>query len=215
TLTTSPRTAFATGRFNRVPTIMGTLRDENLIDSPTTEAQFLQDVDSQYGAQAPQVLAAYPLSDYGTPYIDFRTIVADSDTICPALRAESNISRYTQLYSYEIDDTDAPPLTATYPNPALPNGAYHGAEILLLFPGFSTASLDPNQQALSQQMTAEWTTFARTGDPTAVGTPPWPLFRSQGGTVMSLQPAGDSQLTTVAQLAEVHHCGLWDALAGA
>jgi carboxylesterase type B len=43
-LTASPRTAFATGRFNRVPTIMGTLRDDNLIATPTTEAQFLQDV---------------------------------------------------------------------------------------------------------------------------------------------------------------------------
>ena len=43
TLTRSPRTAFASGRFNRVPTIMGTLRDENLIDNPTTRAQFLQD----------------------------------------------------------------------------------------------------------------------------------------------------------------------------
>ncbi len=214
TLTTSPRTAFATGRFNRVPTIMGTLRDENLIASPTTEAQFLQDVDSQYGADAPRVLAAYPLDRYQTPYIDFRTIVADSDTVCPALRAERNISGRAPLYGYEIDDTDPPPL---FPS-SLPMGAFHGGEIVLLFPqlnfpGISTPSLDADQQALSDQMTAEWTTFARTGDPTAVGTPLWSQFGSKGGTVMSLQPAGDSQLITVTQLAEVHHCGLWDTLA--
>ena len=64
TLTTSPRTAFATGRFNRVPTIMGTLRDENLIASPTTAADFEQTVRSQYGGvrtAGPGDLSAEPL----------------------------------------------------------------------------------------------------------------------------------------------------------
>lgn len=215
TLTTSPRTAFASGRFNRVPTIMGTLRDENLIASPTTAADVEATVRSQYGAFAPLILSTYPLSRYGSPYIDFRTIVADSDTICPALRAETNIAKWTRIYSYEMDDTDAPALVpGTYPNPALPNGAYHGADILMLFPTFPGApSLDANQQALSDQMTAEWTAFARTGNPTATGTPLWPPFTSPRRTVMSLQPAGDSQLTTASQLAAIHHCALWNAVA--
>jgi para-nitrobenzyl esterase len=215
TLTTSPRTAFASGKFNRVPTIMGTLRDENLIASPTTESQFLQDVRSQYGPFAGLVLATYPLNRYETPYIDFRTIVADSDTVCPALRAETNISRWTRVYSYEIDDTDAPPLVpGTYPNPALANGAYHGGELPLLFPDFpGVAPLDNNQQTLSNQMTAEWTAFARTGNPTATGTPVWPPFSLPQGSVMSLQPAGDSQPTTRAQLAALHQCALWNVVA--
>lgn len=215
TLTTSPRTAFATGHFNRVPTIMGTLRDENLIASPTTAADVQADIRSQYGAFAPLILDTYPLTRYGTPYIDFRTIVADSDTICPALSAEANISKWTRVYSYEIDDSDAPPLVpGTYPNPALPNGAYHGADILMLFPAFpGAAPLDNNQQALSDQMTAEWTAFARTGNPTTTGTLVWPSYISPQRTVMSLQPAGDSQLTNAAQLAAVHHCALWDTVA--
>ena len=213
TLTTSPRTAFASGRFNRVPTIMGTLRDENLIASPTTVAEFLQDVRSQYGSFAGLVLATYPLSSYGSPYIDFRTIVADSDTVCPALRAEANIGKWTPVYSYQIADTDTPPIGGV--PESLPMGAYHGGEIQMLFPRFDgSPPLDSNQQALSDQMTAEWTAFARTGNPTATGTLPWPVFNSGGGTVMSLQPAGDSQLTTVAQLSAVHHCALWNAVGG-
>ena len=209
TLTTSPRTAFATGRFNRVPTIMGTLRDEDLIASPTTEAQFLQDVQSQYGPFAPLVLATYPLNRYDTPYIDFRTLTADSDTVCPALRAETNISRWTRLYGYEIYDSDAPP-----PPSSLPIGAYHAADLQMLFPGFSgNPPLDANQQALSDQITAEWTAFARTGDPTATGTPVWPPLTSREGTLMMLQPAGDSELTTIPEMAAAHHCALWDAIA--
>ena len=215
TLTISPRTAFATGRFNRVPTIMGTLRDEDLIASPTTAAAVRQDVRSQYGAFAPLVLSTYPLERYVSPYIDFRTIAADSDTVCPALRATTNISKWTSVYSYDIADADPPGVTGP---PTLPSGAAHGGEIALLFPqlmfgGAPAPSLDVNQQALSDQMTAEWTAFARTGNPTAAGTPVWPTFSSGGGTVMSLQAAGDSQTTTVAQFAADHHCTLWNSLA--
>ncbi len=88
TLTTDAQRAFASGRFNRVPTVMGTLRDEDLIALPTTPAQFNDTVQSQYGADAGAVLAAYPLDRYATPYLAFRTLVADSNTVCPALRSE-------------------------------------------------------------------------------------------------------------------------------
>lgn len=212
TLTMSPRTAFTSGQFNRVPTIMGTLRDENLIDSPTTVTAFHQDVRAQYGALTPLVLSRYPLKRYDSPYIDFRTIVADSDTVCPSLRAERAISKWTRVYGYEIYDTDAP-ATGTTPE-SLPEGAFHGGEIQLLFPGFrGSPALDANQQALSDQMSAEWTAFARTGNPTTAGTPAWPALTGSGGSDMVLQPAGDSQLSTISQLRAAHHCTMWDSLA--
>ena len=62
-------------------------------------------------------------------------------------------------------------------------------------------------------MTAEWTGFARTGNPSAPGTPAWPSLVSRQGTLMELQPAGDSQLTTIPELSAVHHCALWNAIA--
>ena len=210
TLTMSPSVAFARGRFNRVTTIMGTLRDEDLIGSPTTSDQFTADVQAQYGSYAPRVLAAYPLDRFATPYIDFRTMMADANTICPALRTEATLSRRVKVYSYEIDDTDA----ASGGGGSLPQGAFHGAELRLLFPGLIRpgTTLDANQQALADQMTAEWTAFATTGNPTAIGTPEWPGFNGRDGTVMSLQPAGDSQLTSDRQLSDVHNCGLWNRL---
>jgi para-nitrobenzyl esterase len=212
TLTTSPRTAFATGRFNRVPTIMGTLRDEDLIASPTTAADFEQTVRAQYGAFAPLVLATYPLNRYDSPYIDFRTIAADSDTVCPSLQAETNISRWTRIWGYEIYDTDAPTIGGR--QSPTPQGAFHAGELQLLFPGFvGSPPVDANQQALADQMTAEWTGFARTGNPSALGTPVWPSLVSRQGTLMELQPAGDSQLTTIPELSAVHHCALWNSIA--
>ena len=55
---------------------------------------------------------------------------------------------------------------------------------------------------MSDQMTAEWTTFTKTGDPTVPDTPLWLPFRVGGGTVMSLQPSGDSELTSSAELSQ-------------
>ena len=212
TLTTSP-TAFATGRFNRVPTIMGTLRDENLIASPTTAADFEQTVRSQYGAFAPLVLATYPLNRYDSPFIDFRTIAADSDTVCPSLQAETNISKWTRVWGYEMYDTDAPAIGGR--QSPTPQGAFHAGELQLLFPGFvGSPPVDANQQALADQMTSEWTGFARTGNPSATGTPMWPSLLSRQGSLMELQPAGDSQLTTIPELSAVHHCALWNSIAG-
>jgi para-nitrobenzyl esterase len=96
----------------------------------------------------------------------------------------------------------------------------------MLFPGSvivgsPPAVLDQNQAVLSRQMTAEWTTFARTGDPTANKTPVWLQYdkhprgrhenrRRLEWPVMSLQPAGDSHLTTAEAISAVHNCEFWN-----
>ena len=72
-------------------------------------------------------------------------------------------------------------------------------------------------------MMAYWTTFARTGTPTANATPVWPQYNNQPvrwkGTdkpvkqmVMSLQPAGDSHATPADAVWDGHNCDFWDKL---
>ena len=75
-----------------------------------------------------------------------------------------------------------------------------------------TPALDANQQALQDEEIAFVTQFARNGDPNATGTPTWPAFNASGD-VMSLQPAGDSELVTTAELAAQHNCAFWDKVA--
>lgn len=215
TLTLQLQRAFATGRFNRVPAIMGTLRDENLVAFfVNSAADYVADVQAQYGKYAPRVLALYPLDRFDNPYIAFRTVAADSDTVCPALRTDEKLSRWTPVYGYEIDDTDAPlgPLPS-FPFRGIANGSYHGGENQLLFGNWDVPPLDANQQALADQMKAEWTAFAQTGNPTAAAGPVWPAFRPPDESVMSLQPAGDSQIMTQSEMSTVHNCSFWDSLA--
>jgi para-nitrobenzyl esterase len=59
------------------------------------------------------------------------------------------------------------------------------------------------------QLVAQWTGFARTGNPTVDGAPNWPLY-NKDRLVMSLVPAGNSALVPSATLSAQHHCDFWN-----
>ena len=194
-LTMTLRQAIRTGKVNRVSVIAGTDRDENLIGDPTTASAYVQLVSQEYGKYAPRVLALYPLSRFDSPYIAWRTIAANSSTVCPAIVTDQDLARWMPVYGYLITDNDIPPYAATG-TVATPAGASHvGAWFL----NPVSPALDANQQALQNQEVAEVTTFARTGNPTAQGSPIWPGF-NRSRAEMELAPAGDSQVMPISQI---------------
>jgi para-nitrobenzyl esterase len=154
------------------------------------------------------VLALYPLSRFpdSSPFIAYRTVMADSASVCPALVADRRLARTIPVYAFENDNADTPRL-----NPTLPLGAFHNAENPFLFPN-PLLTFDPNQAALGDQVIAQWSGFARTGNPTVEGTPRWTRYRRGHRLVMSLVPAGDSALTPTSTLNMQHHCGFWNAV---
>jgi para-nitrobenzyl esterase len=203
----SLRQALAVGHVNRVSVIAGTDRDEDLVGTANTDAQYTQLVQTQYGKYASQVLALYPLSHFDSPTIAFRTVAADSDTVCPSLVTDRDLSRFMPVYGYEIDDNDIPPYASGAAGTAA--GASHvGAWYL----NPVTPALDANQQALQDEEVASVTHFAATGNPNANGTPPWPEFGSSDSE-MVLMPAGDSAAMSIAQIMGIHNCGFWDSIA--
>jgi para-nitrobenzyl esterase len=215
TLTMSPAKAFATGHVNHVELISDVGGDEfnggvysNSPGLPVvvadTAAQFQQLVREQFGRLAPTVERLYPLSQYQSPYDAYRTIMADSASVCPMLQTNQELAKYIPLY---VDiDTDAD-------NPAgedltLPLGAQHsGTNGLVHFP---PAQLDANQAALQDQLLAEWAYFARTGNPSAPHTPAWAAYSGRQHPVMLLQPADTSIVTPEAFIALQHNCGFWN-----
>ena len=210
TLTMSFRQALRTGHVNRVPVIAGTDRDENLVGDPTTASAYAQLVRTQYGKYANQVLALYPVSRFDSPYVAFRTVAADSNTVCPSIVTDQELARHMPVYGYLITDNDIPPYALTgSPLVPAPAGASHvGAWYL----NPVSPALDANQQVLQNQEVAEVTTFARTGNPTASGSPVWPSF-NRSGAQMELAPAGDSQIMPAYVTGAIHHCGFWDSIA--
>ncbi|WET77378.1 carboxylesterase family protein [Amycolatopsis sp. QT-25] len=208
TLPMSPGEAFATGRVNDVALMHGVARDETQLPSASTSDDYEKLVRQQYGRHAPAVRGKYPPARFPAPapFLAFRTIVADSNSVCPSALNNARLARHIPVYAYQMDATDVPP--QFFVDPTKPNGAYHIAEWLLLFPG--GVELGPNQQALSDQLVAQWTGFARTGDPTVDGTPRWDRYTEADPVVMSLNSAGDSGLTT--EIPRRHHCAFWTEL---
>ncbi len=212
TLPMTLRQALRTGRVNRVPVIVGTDRDENLIGFPVTPADYTALVQSQYGALAHEVLARYPVNRFNSPFVAWRTVAADSSTVCSLLRTASELSRWMPVYTYLIQYGDPWPQRFTGES----MGAGH-VNAWVLTPVTNPATgLDVNQQVLQNQELHFVSTLARTGAPTADGGPIWPRFevgdRDDLGLVLALNAGADSEATLSAQIRMAHQCAFWDSV---
>jgi para-nitrobenzyl esterase len=221
TLPMSAAEAFRTGRVNKVKLMIGVGRDEFnggiYTNFPghtivaNTAAQYRQLVRQQFGSLAPTVLRLYPVQQFPSPvpFIAYRTVMADAFSVCPALTSDTGLAKYLPVYAYEDDDSDSPSSPPSTPQ-TQPLGGYHSAINRLVHD--SAASLDANQKALQAQVLAQWTGFARTGQPTVNHTPLWTTYSTHHEAVMSLMPAGDSALIPASAITMQHHCGFWDAV---
>jgi para-nitrobenzyl esterase len=210
TLTMSLRQALRSGKVNKAVIMAGVNRDENLVGTATTAAQYTSLVDTQYGRYASQVLEKYPLSHFDTPAIAWRTVAADSDTVCPALETDADLATRMPTYGFEIDDNDLSP----YPLNPPPAGAEHVGAWNYVYSGTvygGTTPLDANQQVIQDELLSTIASFAADGNPVGQGTPAWPRF-NRTDEVLSMQPAGDSELISDSQLAAQHNCAFWDKL---
>jgi len=151
----------------------------------------------------------YPLNRFASPGIAWRTIAADAYTVCSAMRTAADLSRWMPVYQYLIEYADPWPQAFT----GVPSGAGH-VRAWSLTP--VTPTLDVNQQILQNEELAHVTAFARTGNPTADGTPIWPQFKfeesGKAGQVLSLNAGGSSQATTLSQIRLAHNCAFWDSI---
>ena len=184
------RQALASGHANKVDVIAGTDRDEDLVGTATTAAQYTSLVDTQYGSFASQVLAKYPLSHFDNPGVAWRTVAADSDTVCPSLETAQDLASRMPTREYEIDDNDIPPYQA-----AGSGSSRRGRPRRGVVPDPGDSGSGRNQQVLQDNELAFVTAFARNGNPNTNGVPVWPKLNNTSD-VMSLQPAGDSELVT-------------------
>ena len=209
-----PRAAFAAGRFNRVPVIDGTNRDEGrlfaylrgLRADLLTAASYGEEIRRLFGAGAPAVLSEYPAARFDSPRAAYAAVLTDGYFACPALDLDRLVGRAVPVYAYEFDDPDAPFSLPTMPFSA-GMGSYHTAEIAYVFgrpwPLADPSRFDAGQARLSAAVQDLWGSFARTGAPE--GPAAWRRFGA-AGDVLRLAPEG---LGAAPDVAERHHCGFW------
>ena len=223
----SPAAAWAKGRINRVPMLVGTTHDEYrfrtfvnvdlLGGGPLTPATYATRTEQENAGSAGAILAQYPASAYPSPDLAYATQKTDSLYSCPAHADDLLYSTRVPVYAYEFDDQHAPPFFAA--PTSIPQGAFHASEVAYLFPFHDLAPLTASQQRLSNLMVGYWSHFIASGNPNAPGTPSWPRYRrpaQRGGAsgtnlIQELKPGA---VKPSGSFVTEHHCGFWQQQLG-
>ena len=207
----APARAFADGRWNAVPTIVGSNLNEGRLFALSTRSDeaYVRRVQTEYGASAAAVLARYPIDAYGgSASAAYAAVMTDSRFACPAEALRRQMAARAAVYGYEFADTAAP---TTLPRLLTggPMGAYHAAELAYVF-GASWAltdvtKFDAAQQALSRRMMDAWGAFVRDGAPPA----DWPRSDPQGRGLRTWQPA---TAVVAGDFFASHACDFWQGV---
>jgi para-nitrobenzyl esterase len=208
-----PLKAIDSGRYNRVPVVMGNTRDEFkfvvLANPDMTQAELRASLATLYPGHVDAVLAEY--AGTGTPADTYSAALNDPG-ICGINDIAGRLSRSTPVWFYEFDDQDPPPELGIDIN----LGAYHSSELQYLF-GFRRGDgsakyqrgLDAAEQRLSDLMIGYWGAFAHRGDPNHPWAPRWPRFVPERAPVLRFAPDATRVVSTYAA---DHHCGFWRSL---
>jgi para-nitrobenzyl esterase len=212
-LTRTITSAFAAGRFVRVPVIEGSTRDEfrffvvtgGLLGIPRT--RYRETISAILGvgpSTAGAIAERYPPRAYSSPSVALAAAATDALYACRAHEAARALARFVPTYQYEFADEGAPRFFPAARD--FPLGAYHAAELEYLFTLRGVPSLlTGSHEDLSEAMLRLWAQFARTGSPGS----DWPRLTQANTAVELLTPPAPSVETG---FAAEHHCTFWEPL---
>ncbi|MEU9703547.1 carboxylesterase family protein [Streptomyces sp. NPDC047981] len=179
----APAEALRTGRFNRVPVLIGVNHDEErgmilgqeLAAGPMAAEAYEPAIREEFGSRADAVLARYPLSRFGSAGEALATVRTDHAWSVPTMDTAKLLSRWTPTRMFEFSERDTP-WWAGSKAPSFQPRAQHMAELPYLFdfriPLFE--EMTEKQRALGKRMTGTWVNFAESGKTD------WPAFRGRG-----------------------------------
>jgi para-nitrobenzyl esterase len=219
-----PQALIRAGKFNKVPLIIGSTADEanttTLLEIQRRGSDFtadeytveVQELLTSYGlSNLDEVLAAYPLTEYGSPNEAVAAVRTDPD-VCQVSESTKLFSKFVPTYAYEFAFRNSPP-----PPPGgeatFGFGAGHGLELQYLFAhqpipliSHSAVTFSPAQQEVADAITGYWSAFMNTGNPGSGGGPTWPRYRDTTGKRVVFADDGTA-ITTDFETA--HNCSLW------
>ncbi|MBC7908217.1 MAG: carboxylesterase family protein [Rhodospirillaceae bacterium] len=221
TVPLQPSVAIDSGQIVKVPMINGGNRDELRLyvayavqgGDVINAGNYSAHLESEYGKdKVDDVLAEYPLENYSSPPVALAAATSDFTlknglNNCIYLQGGKSLAKHVDVYEYVFADANAPPVTE---DPGFEMGAVHSAELPYQFPHFSnTTKLDgpdlaPASQRLADQMMAYWTSFAKTGKPSAPNSPHWNKFTADK-MVLQFEPGKVGYFDASDQ----HKCGFW------
>lgn len=216
-LTEQVASAFAAGRVNRVPVVLGANRDEGTFfvlaaheyrAEPLSAELYPERLRIVFGPElADEIAAQYPLAHFASPAAAIAEAVGDGLVTCPTLAGARSLAPWMPTWLYELDARDLPYPLGPPTLIDLDPGAFHSAELPLVFGVPEMGDFDPVAAGISEEMRGAWTRFAATGDPNGGALPIWPR----------LDPSADEALafdaeTVVRRAARADACEFWRGL---
>ncbi len=190
---------FGTGQQHKVPLLAGWNAGEvrssvTLRPQKPTAGSHTADIARRFGASADAIQRVYPAAN-DAEAIEAAAALASDAFISYGTwkwlevhRATSGAPVYRYLFDREIPIEPG----RTQNGVAVTSkdiGARHAGEIEYVFGMLDTiknVTWAPEDKALASAMMDYWSSFAKTGTPTAAGQPAWPAFSKPGGPVMFL-----------------------------
>jgi len=220
--------AFATGRFNRVPIIVGSTHDEyrlfvplffDFVSGPLAPELYPVALSLLLGVpptSVPAIANTYPLANYPSASIAAGAAATDAVFACNMHTVAESLSKYVPTWVYEFNDDTAP--QRYLPPASFPYGASHEAELQYLFDIVTTlpsVSLNAEQEKLSSTMVKNWSNFAQTGNPNLFA-PTWhaPIwFRYNHTDYVHRLDSPRPEPYSGSAFASDHKCAFWNASA--
>ena len=233
-LPNNTRDSVLSGRFSRVPVLIGSMRDEgrSFVHDAIgwSRKRYDQAVRASLRGNAGAVLKAYPFpkndADPAAVAYQLGAIGTDdgalgSDDVehgiggCADVALTDALARYVPTYAYEFSYRTGP---GWYPTPGYAWGAGHAAELTYLYPqhegGKTYAAFTQSEHRLSDELVRYWGAFVSHANPNLPDQVTWPAY-APAGTLLSLDVDGRTGTLTQADFRTEHRCAFWDGLAGA
>jgi len=215
-MTDQPWSLIQSGKFNKVPLMLGTVGEEAWMFTGKvylTQSLYILATAYLFGVDMVQVLRQYPvggfwdLSNYalllgqlGTDYL-FACLTRHTARSASALGSPTYLYHYNHSSSFDPWGRDF----------AFCNGhACHGSELAFVFHSAQPYhKFNVAEEDLSQRMVRYWTNFAKSGNPNAPipVEPRWPQYDQKNDLRVELvtPPTVQSGLLTA-------HCDFWDGM---
>jgi para-nitrobenzyl esterase len=227
-LTDRPDRLLTTGRFNRVPVIMGSNHDEarlhvsgmhlsrlwKRVRQAELDAYVLKLLNGD-ARLATLASAGYTRERYGSLDKAMAAVITDATFACPVNRDLAAASRFVPAWEYEFNDIVP---GSQIVDPIMYMGAVHGLDLPYLFqipmPGLPIQfPLSAKQKVISLAMGRYWANFARTGNPNGADVPAWPTYNGLSTPIQNLEGGALATQAPFA-FASDHQCMLWALLNG-
>jgi para-nitrobenzyl esterase len=204
-LTDQPRTLFQKGGTAKVPYLLGSNNDEDMLFElnaipVTDETGLAAAVAQDFGDAGATLAALYPISEFDAGFPNpfqaaLTRMKSDQMLICNTYdSALLSAGQGVPAYTYNFDISAAPYL-----------GACHGSEMPYVFGTGTQLTAGSQQAAASALMGRYWTRFASKGDPSGGSDPAWPSFSTSSNQRMQFTLQGPSVVSNFHAM----ECAYW------